>query len=337
MGLLSKIKKEGSIAAIYEKNSDAVRSAVGKHFDSAVLYCKEKYAKLKKSDAVKAEVPDGADEAETLLDSVATQYSSHTLDWVRVVGVSSVIGKRKSQQDAVAVSEADVKGCFYNKWMAVLCDGMGGLRGGEKASRLCTERMMAYFGECDDVPEFYKRGIVAIDKEIAALTDDKGDILGAGSTMVSVVIDGNKLYWGSVGDSHIYIIRGNELVRVTREHNHLAQLLKLADKGKITIEQAYSDRQKDALISYMGIGNVSLMDVTERPFILQHGDVVLLCSDGLYRSLAESEIFAVIQKNIMNMSDAAKELTDEAIKKDFEYQDNTSVIVIKYQDKEIAG
>lgn len=253
-------------------------------------------------------------------------------DSIPLVGASSDIGRREYQQDALSVSSIDVKGTFDKKWLAVLCDGMGGMNGGERASFLCVQRMLASFSqELTDIPSFYRTKIMEIDDAVAELTDAEGNLLGAGSTFISIIIDGENLYWSSVGDSHIYIIRGNEIVRVNAEHNYLADLLVKVKRGELTLEEAYSDKSKDALTSYMGIGGVTLMDIIEKPFRLMKGDFIILCSDGLYRSVSDAEIFNIVQENAYNMPQAAKALTNAALAKNHRYQDNVSVIAVRYQ------
>lgn len=249
-----------------------------------------------------------------------------------LVGASSVIGRREYQQDMICTSRNDVKGSFKEKWLAVLCDGMGGMNGGEKASFLCAHRMLSSFNQqLTEIPRYFRNKIVEIDREVSELTDENGQPMGAGSTFISIIIDGDNLYWSSVGDSHIYIMRGNEFVQVNREHNYLAELLERAARGEITVEEAYNDRQREALTSYMGIGGVSLMDVIEKPFSLQKGDIIILCSDGLYRSLSDAEIFGIVSQNITDMPAAANALTAAAMAKNFVHQDNTSVITVRYQ------
>lgn len=249
-----------------------------------------------------------------------------------LVGTSSVIGRRESQQDALAISETDIIHEFKNKWLAVLCDGMGGMNGGEQASALCVKKMLEAFEKNDKpIPEFYRNNIADIDCAVASLKDENGNYLGAGSTLVSVVIDNDNLFWASVGDSHIYIIRNDEMALVNTEHNYMMELLKRVKQGEITLEEANNDKSRDALISYMGIGSISLMDVIEKPFKLRKGDYVVLCSDGLYRSVSDEEIFSIVKLNDLNMQRAADQLTECALSKNNPYQDNTSVITIKYQ------
>ena len=243
-------------------------------------------------------------------------------------GTSSVIGKREYQQDALMVAQGNPPN--DKKSFAVLCDGMGGMNGGEKASALCVEKMINAFNMgVDYIPDFYRRNIIEIDDAVSLLTDENGDYMGAGSTLISVIIDDYKLYWGSVGDSRIYVIRDQEMVVINAEHNYYVELLEKVRAGEISQEEADKHPSREALTSYMGIGGITLMDVSENNIQLLKDDYVVLCSDGLYRALSDNEIFNIIKKSNGNAQQAAKSLTDYTMGKNIPFQDNTSVIVIK--------
>lgn len=253
-----------------------------------------------------------------------------------LVGLSQILGKRKSQQDAIAMSRSDIFGSFPEKWLGVLCDGMGGMNGGEKASAIGVQTTIMAFSELANqgdfnVPEFFKVLIDKIDYEVASLEDETGRYLGAGTTFISVIIDKGCLYWASVGDSHIYIIRDNEIKMVVREHNYFMELLEMVNNGEITYEDACNDKSKDALTSYIGMGGVNLMEINETPVSLMPGDVVLLCSDGLYRSVTDLEILKIVSENKSDMGFAAQALTQYAMAKNNPHQDNTSVVIAEYK------
>ena len=247
-------------------------------------------------------------------------------------GIGQSIGKRDSQQDAANYSDINNLNNLSGKWIAVLCDGMGGMSGGEKASALSVDMMMNAFSKIGNatVPTFYRNTLIEIDDAVYSIQDEYGNLLGAGSTLISVIIDGDNLYWASVGDSHIYIIRGMEMIRVNKEHNYFEELKEMVNRGQITMEEAINDRNKDALTSYMGIGSLHLMDVIEKPFKLEKDDFIILCSDGLYRSASDNEIYKTVIDYSNDMQLAAKKLVDCAISKNKKYQDNTTVIAIRY-------
>lgn len=252
-----------------------------------------------------------------------------------LVGSSIVIGKRSSQQDALAMSQPLVYNKFTEPWLGVLCDGMGGMNGGERASLLAVNETIAKFREVQsfpdlDIPLFYQNVIHSIDYDVSSLDDGNGRFLGAGTTFISIMIKDGNLFWASVGDSHIYIIRNNQIMMVVKEHNYLQDLLALANKGEITYEEAYADKSKGALTSYIGIGGVTQMDISNA-FRLQPGDIAVLCSDGLYRTLGDDEIHSIVLHYSSNMQAAADALTNYTMLKNNPYQDNTAVILVKYK------
>ena len=152
---------------------------------------------------------------------------------------------------------------------------------------------------------------------------------------MAAIIEQNALYWLSVGDSRIYILRGKEIMAVNRDHNYRMRLDQALKSGEITKEVYEQEESKaEALISFLGIGNVSLMDINLDPFLLQPKDVVLLCSDGLYRTLPEEKIHEICVSHFPDAQTAADDLTETAVLSSLTSQDNTSVVVIYYQEEE---
>ncbi len=249
------------------------------------------------------------------------------------IGTSTIIGTRKYQQDAVIVCNREfMKKNNFKKAIAVLCDGMGGMTGGEIASALATRTLFEDYikTQPQDIPKFLKDEVKKVDEMVYNLKDENNNPLGSGSTMVSVAIENGSLYWVSVGDSRIYIIRDTEMVQVTTDHNYYSVLKKKAESGLITFEEARNDPKAEALISFIGIGKESPIDNNEQPFPLQHGDIILLCSDGLYKTLSNEEIRTVILNNRNNTMAAAEALTRTVTDKKKKGQDNTTVAVIKF-------
>lgn len=249
------------------------------------------------------------------------------------IGFSKNIGCRKSQQDSIAVSaDSYERPSTEKRVLAVLSDGMGGLNGGEKASKLCTDKMLAYYQneeKIDDYPQFFRDCLVDIDAQVKSLKDEKGDPLGCGATIVTFAIDKDELYWATVGDSHLYIIRGDEIVQVNQDHNYMMRLMKKVKSGEISLEEAKKNKKKDALISFMGIGFLELIDINKKPFKIMKNDLVLACSDGLYRTLSESEILSTVKSYGGDMQLLSHILISNALAKQRKNQDNISVIIIK--------
>lgn len=248
-------------------------------------------------------------------------------------------GNRQYQQDAVYVSKSKILAANKKtRVLGIVCDGMGGMADGGKASQTAIQMMVQGFAQIEkassiDIPGFFHQGIQAVDKTIYNFPKENGK--GSGTTMVAVIAEDNKLYWASVGDSRIYIIRGGSMKQVTRDHNYWLRLQEMVAAGQMSQEEAMGKRQKEALISFLGIGNVSLMDINTQPFEMQTGDTVLLCSDGITKTLPDEQIKKIITADIVSLEEKAKTLVRAAVTNNTHSQDNTSVAILQYRDMEI--
>ena len=140
------------------------------------------------------------------------------------VGCYTIIGDRKSQQDTMQYAwKGD------DTVLAVVCDGMGGMSGGERASRKAVDVIFKNFADSFVIDEaqyseWLKRSFVEADEAVAGLTDEAGNILHSGSTVVGVLIKNNRMYWASAGDSVIYYLDTQGIHTVTRMHNYNLRL-----------------------------------------------------------------------------------------------------------------
>lgn len=241
-------------------------------------------------------------------------------------GSSTIIGKRMQQQDRL-ICESYGEGI-----LAAVCDGMGGLADGDKASQAFVDLLQKdkiALAAAPDPAAFLKEEALAADQLISRMKKENSK--GSGTTIVSAVIQKNALYWISVGDSRIYFYRKGKLLQVTRDHNYKLSLDILKKRGSISkdLYQSEMEENGEALISYIGMGNLSLIDGSTRPVPLQAGDRIMLCSDGLYKSISKEEILAILQK-YRNAQETADALTAWALQKKKPNQDNASVIVLNF-------
>ena len=101
--------------------------------------------------------------------------------------------------------------------------------------------------------------------------------------MVAVLLQEGRLHWFSVGDSRLFYMREHKLYCVTREHNY----------AMLSEKNAY-DVKKEQLISYLGMGAAELFDGSNTSFMTKEGDRLLLCTDGLSRTLKQEEIADIL-------------------------------------------
>lgn len=274
---------------------------------------------------------------------MVTAQSSHKI--VRkvpeIIALSyTATGNRKYQQDAVYVSGSrKIAGNRKTRVFAAVCDGMGGMADGGCASSTAIHMFREGFEKIEkepniQIPTFFRQGIRSVDAVISQFPKEAGK--GSGTTLVAVIAENNRLYWASVGDSRIYILRGRDMIQVTRDHNYMLRLQQMVDNGQMTLQEAQAKKQKEALISFLGIGNVTLMDINEQPFEMQFGDIVLLCSDGITKTLPDDQIRDIIKNDAVSMKEKAKILVEAAVRGNTHSQDNTSVAILQYVETEIG-
>lgn len=243
------------------------------------------------------------------------------------IGWYSDIGDRPTQEDSYYISTHD------GVLLTSVCDGMGGHRGGAIASRTAIGYLHAAFQAAPyRDAEMYERLLDELDAKVYYLKDEEGNPLSAGTTIVSVIIDGNQLSWLSIGDSRLYLIRENQIVQVTRDHNYLEALRDLLQNGKITQEQFLAEREKHAaLTSYLGIGGVHQYDISAKPFCLNNGDLLVLATDGMYHSVDMQAFLPLCRAELPFMM----QQLDAAIRADMQIiRDNATFIVIRYHQLE---
>lgn len=251
-----------------------------------------------------------------------------------ITGGDSLVGDRDDQQDCFFVTKSTQISPFkLRRTFAIVCDGMGGLEAGDRASLTAVEMMKLAFRKLPtkrvNIPRFYHDMLGNIDYEISHWDDLKTD-LGSGTTFVSVLIENKRLYWASVGDSTIFMIQDGQLKRITREHNYRMCLTEMVSDGKITQQQADNDPQGSALVSYLGMGGIAYMDITTKPYVMKNGDTLLLCSDGVTNTLCDSELFDIVNNNSDDIYLCCKEITRAVSEKKKESQDNATVVVVQY-------
>ncbi len=250
------------------------------------------------------------------------------------------IGERVEQQDSFgfSVSGPDPEG--ERSLLAVVCDGMGGMPMGRESSRLAVT---AFIGACE-VGKHAEPAGAALTRAAFAANDAVLEMAGkagffgrAGTTLAAVVIEKGSLYWISVGDSRVCLFRNGRLEALSRDHNVAARLERLVEKGKLSPEGAMSYRRPDALTSFIGIAILKEYDLSEKPVSLQDGDIVLLCTDGLYNSMTNEETEDILLSAPRNAVQGyiAGKIVGDVCKKKLPFQDNITILVmrIKATDK----
>ncbi|MEG0156870.1 MAG: SpoIIE family protein phosphatase, partial [Anaerovoracaceae bacterium] len=169
--------------------------------------------------------------------------------------------------------------------------------------------------------EYFKKAIQRANGDILELSKEKKENRGMATTFLMCYLVEDKAYFINVGDSRAYLFRENELFQLTEDHTYVNSLVKL---GVITQEEA-KDHKKGHVIT-RALGAEKFINADFYQTNLVEGDVLLLCTDGLYGEVPEEELCKMIIKE-KNMSKLAKLLVNEA--NELGGRDNITVVCLK--------
>ncbi len=219
-----------------------------------------------------------------------------------------------------------------NELLSVVADGMGGHRAGEIASRLAIEAIQQHYGsllERFNLPQVLEKAFAEANKAIYRAAQQEPEQRGMGTTLVALAVQKGRGYYANVGDSRLYLIRNGESVQLSRDHTVVAELVK---DGLITVEAAKNHPDQSVITRAVGTHTAVAVDVCDEPVPLQIGDRFMLCSDGLYDLVEESEIEAAVSE--LQPQEACQQLVQLA--KERGGHDNISVIVIEVESGDLS-
>lgn len=211
-------------------------------------------------------------------------------------------------------------------WM-ILCDGMGGLAYGERASRIVSETVCEILRDnlsgMNSIADISELITYALRKANSRLLDEshslQGDIM-MGTTAVLAVVRNREAVIAHCGDSRAYHFQRNTLTQITRDHSIVQDLL---DSGKITVEQAMNHPNKNIITNALGVERGLKIDIdTVR---LRKGDMLMLCSDGLSNILTSDVMCGILSDT--DFYSSAEELVRRALEEGA--YDNTTALVLK--------
>lgn len=243
-----------------------------------------------------------------------------------LLGGTQDIGKRKEQQDAFYIS-TPVSGHKKqaDRYLLVVCDGIGGACFGKEAAQIGCETFKGFLMTEDDiydVPEALLQAARYANNEVVSFMIRKGVRTVGGTTLVATLIINDMLYWISIGDSHIYLLSDKRLEQINEDHLYGNVLDAAVAEGKIDKDFAEKHPRRDSISSFIGIWE--LKEISSGKTRLSPGTAVLLCTDGLYKTLNENEIIDAYDPDPQKW---ANELIKATIEKDVPYQDNVTVAV----------
>ena len=228
-------------------------------------------------------------------------------------------GGREKNEDRMGYCYTRESGLF------VLADGMGGHPEGEVAAQLALQTIAALYQKearpvIKDTTEFLSSAVMAAHHQIIRYANEKGMLDTPRTTLVACILQGPGATWVHCGDSRLYVVRDSELLTRTRDHSYLEQQNAIAAR----VEHI----NRNILFTCLGSPTKPVFDITG-PVILQQGDKLLLCSDGLWGSLSDDEIVSHLCAR--SVSDAVPDLVERALRAGGEHSDNVTVLAMEWE------
>ena len=205
-----------------------------------------------------------------------------------------------------------------------VCDGLGGHAAGEVASGLASSTLTELVHKATGTPEeVLREGIEEANRRILNDQDDSPEHAGMGTTVSSIWLmpENSGLGWiGHVGDSRVYLKRGDQFSQLTEDHSPVYRLFK---QGLINKEQMHHHLQKNLLDRSLGV--LSRVEVDVFPVSFAVEDVFLICSDGLTDTVTDSQLEQLLVSE--SLEEAADQLVAEANNNGG--TDNITVVLVK--------
>jgi protein phosphatase len=237
---------------------------------------------------------------------------------IEISSQSDIGCQRTNNEDSFAYWEPEDDQQFLRKGrLAVVADGMGGYEGGQEASRLAVETLVAVYRDFsgDNPQDALIEALQAAHEQVRQYSFAHPELRGMGTTCTAAAIvrgapggaHYDALYYVHVGDTRLYLIRDGQITRVTRDHSYVGRLV---ESGLISPEEAEHHPQRNILTAALGTNPDLIMDSPGHPEPLRPEDVLLICSDGLWGQVRDSEILDAVDNK--SAEQAGRELIELA-------------------------
>lgn len=239
----------------------------------------------------------------------------------------SHIGGRKSNQDRMGYSFT------RDALLLVLADGMGGHIQGERAATIALQTIGALFQQNANPyikkPErFLEESFFAAHREIHRYRAVNNLPETPRTTIVACLIQHNNAFWAHCGDSRLYWMRNGQILSRTRDHSRIETLIA---QGKADPSERSTHPERNKLFNCLGAPNMPIVEISRRAS-LQSGDVILLCSDGLWSMLPDHEIAQRLQMNTIVR--AVPELINDATEIAGKTSDNVTALAMMWENSD---
>ena len=239
----------------------------------------------------------------------------------------SALGDRQDNQDRAAVVVAE------DAAMLLVFDGMGGHSDGARAAETGLKVVQDIFMEARlpilDPQGFLYMALSRAHDAVVKLGDDVAVDFRPRATCAICLVQEGGSFWAHIGDSRIYQIRNGRVLTRSRDHSHVEVLIQ---EGAITEEEALDHPMRNFVECCLG-GDAPVPDMSiSSKLPLAIGDVLLVCSDGLWSGISDDDIGEISTPGENNLAENLKALSIKALNANSPYSDNTTGTAIRWQN-----
>jgi serine/threonine protein phosphatase PrpC len=237
----------------------------------------------------------------------------------------SALGDRQDNQDRGAIVVAD------HAAMLLVFDGMGGHSDGARAAETALRVVQDMFTSTPlpilDPQGFLYSALARAHDAVVALGREVAVDFRPRATCAICLVQESGSFWAHIGDSRIYQVRNNKVLKRSRDHSHVEVLIQ---EGAISEEEAQDHPMRNFVECCLG-GDAPVPDMTiTRKLVLQHGDVLLACSDGLWSGLSDDDMAAIGAPGENRLGENLKSLSLKALNANSPYSDNTTGAALRW-------
>lgn len=208
-----------------------------------------------------------------------------------------------------------------------VADGMGGHEAGDVASRMIVESLQQIPPPTNwqALLDSARERLIDVNQRLREESAQRYQHRTIGSTVVVLLAHQDRCACLWVGDSRIYRLRNGRLEQLTRDHSHVQELV---DQGLISPEDAH--RHPLANVITRAVGSAEELRIDEKIYPLRNGDIFLLCSDGLNKTVSDEEITRLLLHSDHNCQEAVKAFIHLALMRDA--SDNVTTVVVNISE-----
>jgi serine/threonine protein phosphatase PrpC len=238
-------------------------------------------------------------------------------------------GAREVNQDRIAYTYS------RETLLLVIADGMGGHVGGEIAAQIAVRLFIERFQQeakpiLRNPLKFMQETMLRAHAALGSYANQFSMLETPRTTCVAVIVQGGHAYWTHVGDSRFYLLRQGKLIAATKDHSKVQYLV---DQGLIMPDDVLMHPDRNKIFSCLGGMADPVIDMSRRT-PLQNGDILILCTDGLWSVYPHREMATMLTSTPILTT--APQIMREAEQRGGPEGDNLSAIIVRWGPETLA-